>query len=133
MANYHPLDVRYKPKTHSGQQLKTQPWRITEPKVEPWQRKGPIQDDPRTEQRKQEKHARKIEGKELRKIPLIAILFSPALLFYQGRALLRSKSAAGYSTGQIALQVIAAVVIYFVLFKADTTFGINELLVAPMN
>lgn len=133
MTNYHPLDVRHKPTTVTDQPAKAQPWRIAEPKAEPWQRKGPIQDDPRVEQRKRETHSRDIEAKELKKTPLIAMLFTPALLFYQSRALLRSKTGVGYSGGQIVLQVIGAVVMYFVLFKADTMFGINEFLGGAMN
>jgi hypothetical protein len=133
MANYHPLDVRHKPAKAADRQPKAQPWRISEPKTDAWQRKGPIQDDPRVEQRKREAHSRDIEKEERQKIPLASHLFTPARLFYEARALLRSKSGVGYSKFQIAAQVVGALVMYFVLFRADTMFGINDFLKASLN
>jgi hypothetical protein len=133
MPNYHPLDVRHKPTEPVDLRPKARSWRIAEPKPEPWQRKGPIQDDPRVEQRKREAHSRDIEQEERKKIPLASHLFTPARLFYETRALLRSKSGVGYSKFQIVTQVVGAVVMYFMLFRADTMFGINDFLIGGLN
>lgn len=156
MANYHPLDSRYKAPKPSGTEPRvpqhkrakswgqankaekitddTKPWRTAgHEDVPAWQKPGPIQDNAGSERRLREKVLLETEQAEMARIPLAASLFGPAATYLKFRAMFRARTATGHSPGMIALQLGGAFVLYFALMQADNMFGINKMLGADLS
>ncbi|MDX8349631.1 hypothetical protein SLH49_16725 [Cognatiyoonia sp. IB215446] len=129
MANFHPLDTRHKANKRTDPKTDQKPWRQPyEPPVPPGAKTGPIRDSDEIERRAREKIGCEAERDALNETPLTANLFGPAALYYRIRAMLIGERARGHSPMRIALQIIAAFGLYFLVIALDGAFGINDFL-----
>lgn len=129
MPDYHPLDTRHKANNSQAATQSRKPWRhVADPSPQPGVPPGPIRDSETAERRARENIGNAAEQTALAETPLLAHLFGPATLYYKIRAALIGQRARDYGPGKIAIQIIAAFVLYFAFVYLDGKYGLTQML-----